>query len=1623
MSVAVAEEPRVLHNTVPGRVRVHVPGWSGQGKRSIETRLREVQGVRSAQANALTGNILIQFDPQVTHEQTILAMLNSLVTDASGEPENEPVPPPMVREKHGRTIRARIAVRGLDRNPILAKRVVEALERHPGVRANASLLTGRVLVEFTEHKVDLEDLVAEVADLELPELPGETRPAYPLDPGPLLQSAIRFSGATLGLGLLTTRRLLHIQEPLPGAHTASHIASILAILQSIPPVRYGLRKLLGRTLSSLLLNVPSIITLTLAGRQLGLIVNSLDALRLLTEESARRSAWRRYEERIEHAAPAQPGAVIRLESGERTPLAAKVIEGTGTAIGLDGMPLPVTPGSTIPPGARLYGGPFVLQLLAEESFEAFMPTPRPSPPAPSIFERYLQVMGAVSLVYTAATALLTRSLNQTLAALLLVTPRTAMIGEEHAEIGAAARMIRAGVIVVGTRANRNYRRPDAVFLDGVRPLTDGLELGGAWPMTNDYDTAEILVLAAGVAAAAGSPWGGAFRAANGVTMSNGTFDGRVATASADGVQYSLGPVEDWSAIPEAARLRQRGDYVLLLRSDREEQPIGVFALRPKLASGVSDLVEACQRYGVELRVISSGDQIAVQALARRAHVSLLESNDAVEAIRAKQKEGALVAFVSDHAGAASGFAACDLAIGVTDGNSRLPVQADLLAPDLTAIAAILEASVRRDATVRDSVGLAGVSNITGAVWGFRGRPGLMHAARAVTITSLIAIADGWLRLMGGERQRSTILHLFDPHPERWGRRSAEQALQVLNSSPQGLSSAQAAERLHKAPPEARRNSLLTAFLEQVNSPLIAIYAAGAGLSLFTGAVGDFVIIGATILANVAVGVWQEHKANRVAAALATLSTSTARVLRDGQSVTIPANEVVPGDVLLLAPGDRIAADARLLSSHGLEVDEAALTGESVPVSKAPAGGTDASRIVMEGSDVTTGTGHAVVVAVGRQTRMGATAAALSTDEMEQSPLGVRLNRMLRVLLPLSIGGGGIVLASGFLRRIPLASLLAIGMTTILAAIPEGLPLLASVGEAGVARRLSDQDAVVRRLSAVEALGRVDVACADKTGTLTKGQLALSMVADYDQEAKVPGELSTDLRRVLVTAALASPHPSAQDAKAHPTDVAIIQGVVDAGLGEQLHVKHVAELPFDPVRSFHATVAQEYLCVKGAPEALIPRCSWMFEHGEKRPLDEHGQHEWLDLSRRLAERGLRVLMVAEGSPDTPLDNPRGLTALGFVGISDPLRPDVQAAVHRCREAGVRVIMITGDHPATARTIAQEAGLLDKDGEVLTGAEVLGLQNSELDERLEHAVVIARTTPLDKLRIIESLQRRGHTVAMTGDGVNDAPALRLADVGVAMGRGGTEVARQVADVVLVDDDFSTLVEALIEGRSYWRNIRRALGLLLGGNLGELGLVVGASLLGLNFPLTARQILSMNVITDLLPATAVALQQPEHHSLAGLDREGAAALGTPLRNEIFRRASISAGPALVSYLVMLGAGTLPEARAVAYASIIATQLAQTLDAGRAEGRLTRSVFGAVAGSTGMLIATLGVPPLRTFLNLVMPGPLGWALIGSGALLAVVLNRVLASPAFVHLALPQPLASRVALLNPVQQPEYRQS
>jgi calcium-translocating P-type ATPase len=1294
--------------------------------------------------------------------------------------------------------------------------------------------------------------------------------------------------------------------------------------------------------------------------------------------------------------------VIRLEAGERPPLAAEVIEGTGTATGRDGLPAPVAPGTIIAAGARVYGGSFVLEL---QTGEPSPPEPRTAPVAPSFYDRYLHGVSVAALAYAAATALLTRSLSQTFKALLLVNPRAAVMGGEAADAGASARVLRAGVTVVGTRPDRSVRLPDVLLLDGPRTLTDGLKISGVLPLTEAHNASEILARAAAVSAAAGSPWGGVFRAAGTALAADGAFDGEVATARIGDVRYSLQAVGDGDRVPEMNRLQHWGDRLLLLRSGLEEEPLGVLALRPKLAPEVTELVRTCRRHGVEIGMIAAGDLAASQAVAGRAGVPLI-ADDPVEAVRKRQEEGALVALVSDGAHAAAAFSACDLAIGLTDGREHLPARADLLAFDLGGIAAVVDAAARREAAVRDSVVLSAAANGVGAVWGLRAKPGVERASYPATISALGAVGAGWARLHGGERPQALAWRIEDPHPERWGRRDVADVLHILGTTEEGLTSAQAAERRRPVVVPSRRNRFLAAVLEQLRSPLTGILAAGATFSLMLGAAADVAMISAMIVVNAAAGAWQERQADRTAEELERMGTVNACVLRDGRPVIAPADDIVPGDVLMLAPGDRIGADARLLTAQGLEVDEAALTGESLPVAKSPDAVTDAGCIVLEGSDVVVGSGRAVVVAVGRGTRMGATAAALAQEEPRQSPLTARLNLLLRQMLPLLAAGGAIVAVSGILRGRPLSSRLALGASIAIAAVPEGLPLLAKIGEAAVARRLTSRNALVHRLSAIEALGRVDVACADKTGTLTEGRLALHLVADVDQEAVLPAVLPAKLRHILLTATLAGPHPDASDAATDPTDVVVAEAAREASLDDELRAERVSGLPFDPTRGFHATIVGERLCVEGAAEVLIPHCDRVRQGDDERPLDEAGKRELLARARELAERGLRVLMVAEGSSDVPVGDPRRLVALGFLGISDPLRPGVSVAVRRCHDAGVRVVMLTGDHPATARTIAHEAGLPVDDGGILTGADIAELDNRELDRRLERAAVIARVTPLDKLRIVESLQRQGHIVAMTGDGVNDAPALRLADVGVAMGRSGTEVARQAADMVLVDDDFSTLVEALVEGRSFWRNIRRALGLLLGGNLGELGLEVGASVLGLASPLTSRQILAVNLVTDVLPALAVALQQPEHHDLSALAREGASALDAPLRNDILRRGAATAAPSLTNYLLALRSVSQQEARTVAFASIVFTQLAQTLDAGRADGGLSRSVLGAVAGSTGLLIAVLTVRPLRNFLGLATPTPLGAVLVAAGALVAVLLGRMSPSPGSISSVRPVPAA-----------------
>jgi magnesium-transporting ATPase (P-type) len=1579
-------EPQMVHASW-GRIRVHLPQWTGFGGRQLEGRMRSLVGVQAVEANPWTCNVLILFDPAITDGSALIVALRS--APPGSPPARKDVPPPELRR--GREKHHRIPIRGLDRDPGLARRVVQHLQLSHGIRALAKPLTGHVLVQYDEKRLLFDELIASIAHLELPGLPGEDAPLHPLDPLPLRQAATRALAALLSLGVVTYRRLSLGATATAGVGIAGWTAGVINLLQGLPPVREGLDRVFGERVAELIMTGLGIVSLTVADWPLGLIVIGLEALIMIEEVTARRSAWRRYEETLSSAASAEAGAMIRLETGMRVPTAAQVIEGTGTATAASGLPVPLAPGVTAPAGAVLSGGPFVLELQGGPPFVA---EPRPTPAARTLYDKYLQASGPIALAFAALTAARTLSLARTFETLLLLNPRTAVIGLAVANLTAAARVLRGGLTIVGSRPDRPIRLPDVVLLREPRLLTDGLEVAVLLALENPAAAPAVMALAAGISAAAGSPWGNVFSVRHFEFATAGTFNGLWATAFVGGVHYCLGPPEDPPPLLEAYRSSHQGGHMLELRRYEAERAVGYIALRPRLREGVDVLVKTAQRLGVDLELLAGSAPAAAQAVAWRAGATLNSSADVVAMIRERQRTGAVVALVSDSAEAAAGFAACDLAIGLADGyGGDFPARADLLAPDLKALADLLEAAARRELAVRDGVALSIVSNGIGAAVSLFGGPvGAERASWGVWLSALLAMGAAVLRLRGGLRPESILGYLVDPRPERWGRRNITEVLRAFNSTEEGLTSLEAEARKIPVVASTGRDQLLTAIRNQLRTPIISILAGGACLTIVLGQPLNTALLGLTIGINVAAGVWQEREVGRAAAELRRLTAGVALVLRDGRPRAVATADVVPGDILLLAPGDRLPADDRLLSASGLEVAEAALTGESLPVAKGPGEDTEANRIVLEGSDVVAGTGRAVVVAVGRHTRLGATAASLNVDRNEESPMGMRLGQVLRIALPLAFGGGAVAGLSGLLYGAAPAAQLTVGVITALSALPEGLPLLASVGQAGVARRLAAHRALVRRVAAIEALGRVGVACTDKTGTLTEGRLVLGLVADRDHEVRLPGPLPSHLRQLLLAAALASPHPDVPAGTIHPTDFSVVRAAQEAGLGMEIRVARKTELPFDAARAYYATAFPERLCVKGAPERIVPRCTQLRLSTGAVPLDEAGRLTLLERGSRLAEGGLRVLFVAEGPPQANPHNPQALTALGFVGISDPLRPTVQGAVQRCQAAGIRIIMLTGDHPATGRAIAREAGLLvpGHDG-VVRAADLAELSAEQLECRLEKVAVVGRAAPLDKLRIIESLRRRGHVVAMTGDGVNDAPALRLADVGVAMGRSGTEVARQASDVVLTDDDFATLVEALVEGRGFWRNMRNALGLLLGGNAGELSLVVGASLLGFGSPLNAAQILIVNLITDALPALAVVLQRPHHRNLAGLAREGLSALDLGLRRDVLRRGLATGLPSLAAYLLMQGLGRPLEAGSVAFTSVVATQLAQTLEVGRVEGTLSRQVVGAVAGSFTLLFGTVTLPPLRNLLGLQTPSPLGWSAIAVSAGSAVLISRAI--------------------------------
>ena len=715
---------------------------------------------------------------------------------------------------------------------------------------------------------------------------------------------------------------------------------------------------------------------------------------------------------------------------------------------------------------------------------------------------------------------------------------------------------------------------------------------------------------------------------------------------------------------------------------------------------------------------------------------------------------------------------------------------------------------------------------------------------------------------------------------------AESVLREVGSSEKGLSAEEAAKRLERNGRNelaaAKKPSLISQFFKQMADPMIIILIAAAVISAITSVyqgegMADVIIILFVVIVNAVLGVYQENKAEKAIEALQAMSAATSRVLRGGKVTVVPSAELVVGDIVLLEAGDAVPADGRLLESASLKIEEAALTGESVPVTKfidildpgsapdVPLG--DRKNMMYMGSTVVYGRGSAVVTATGMDTEMGRIADALQKAEQGQTPLQIKLSQLSKILTWLVLGicvvifGVQVLRAGGFTGQVILDSFL-VAVSLAVAAIPEGLAAVVTVVLSIGVTNMSKRNAIIRRLTAVETLGCAQIICSDKTGTLTQNKMT---VVDH---------YGTDENLLATAMSLCSDAEEDENGEAvgEPTECALVNWAHGLGLDKddlKACAPRIGEAPFDSVRKMmstvHASGGSVVQYTKGAPDEVLKRCVSYLDHGEVCPMTDAKRQEILAANKGMADRALRVLAAAarwwktEPTDFAPEKLEQELCFIGLTGMIDPVRPEVKAAIEECRGAGIRPIMITGDHIDTAVAIAKELGILKDASEAVTGSQLDAMDDEEFERRFRDISVYARVQPEHKTRIVTAWKKAGCVTAMTGDGVNDAPSIKSADIGVGMGITGTDVTKNVADMVLADDNFATIVGAVEEGRRIYDNIRKAIQFLLGSNMSEVISIFVATLLGFSI-LQPVHLLWINLVTDCFPALALGMARAE-------------------------------------------------------------------------------------------------------------------------------------------------------------------
>ncbi|ANY69821.1 calcium-translocating P-type ATPase, SERCA-type [Paenibacillus sp. BIHB 4019] len=888
---------------------------------------------------------------------------------------------------------------------------------------------------------------------------------------------------------------------------------------------------------------------------------------------------------------------------------------------------------------------------------------------------------------------------------------------------------------------------------------------------------------------------------------------------------------------------------------------------------------------------------------------------------------------------------------------------------------------------------------------------------------------------------------------KWHQLGKGELTQALNSIPeQGLAAAEAAERLqrdgHNELTEGKRVSPIMLFLNQFKDFMVLVLM---GATLISGLLGEYldaVTIIAIIVINSVLGFVQEFRAEKSLHALKEMSAPSAKVLRGGQMMDIPAKDLVVGDVIVLESGDRIPADVRLLEANSCYTEESALTGESVPVGKhamaiseaeLPLG--DQRNIGFMGTMVTRGTAKGMVIRTGMKTEMGTIAELIQQTESMETPLQHRLEQLGKILIAVAIGLTIIVVVAGILHGQPAYGMFLAGVSLAVAAIPEGLPAIVTIALALGVQRMIKRKAIVRKLPSVETLGCASVICSDKTGTLTQNKMTVTTIwmggrrldvtgQGYEPvgailEGGEPVDMKHDasLKRLLQIAALCNnasiyqvepedgrkrSSKNAGEAKQEwvlngdPTEGALVVLAAKLGLTakslEGLY-KREREFPFDSERKLMSVLAAHQggrvIYAKGAPDVLMHQCSYVLWDGKVVPFTGTLKQKYAEASEEMAQSALRVLglayrdLRATDKCNSEAEAESQLVFVGLTGMIDPPRREAREAIAVCRRAGIKTVMITGDHQLTAEAIAGQLGIMPRGGIAMSGKQLESMSDEQLDRLVDNVYVYARVSPEHKLRIVKSLQRQGHVVAMTGDGVNDAPAIKAADIGISMGITGTDVSKEASALILSDDNFASIVSAIEEGRNIYENIRKFIRYLLASNVGEIMTMLLAMMVGLPLPLVPIQILWVNLVTDGLPAMALGVDQAEKDLMNQKPRSA--------KENIFAR---RLGWKIISRGLLIGLCTLGafwitlieapgstehlvKAQTVAFATLVMAQLIHVFDC-----RSSRSIFHrnplqnrylvlAVLSSLIMMLGVLYIEPLQPIFKTVPLGLREWCLV----------------------------------------------